>query len=321
MRLIFILIFSFPLFIFGQGYQADSIKVTETVRQFVKKYKICGSDKEIVHKIIEITHDNFLFIKIDRQELKKWIRNPALFRDYKEEVELKKRCLKQLNQNRLKRVLTDDEYKERKALLKEIFFEEHNIKVYENLIQNKNMLAQDMAFVVSGSEAIKHHIRDGCTTMAHLFIALAKAAGLEDIRFVVGANVREFKKACPALGKPRKENVEIDGHMMALVNIDGKWALVNCTHLESYSKDENIRYEILYELDGEALSPEMIKGRVVNLPSYQRENFPPSELLIVGVGTDKNDDLDVENHRALMNLSVSGSPKDCICKWKISEKK
>jgi hypothetical protein len=320
MRWIFILLASFPLILFGEGYKADSLEVTETVEQFVRDHKIMGSDLQIVHKIIEVTHDDFLFIKIDRPELKKWIRDPALIEDYKKSLVSKKSRLEQLNRLRSEKILSDDEHKERKILLKQIFFEEHNIRAYQNLIRHKNMVAQDLAFVVSGSEAIEHRIRDGCTTMAHLFIALAKAAGLQDVRFVIGANVSEFKKACPQLGKPRKKDVEIDGHMLALAKIDGQWALVNCTHLEAYSTDEKFRYEILYELDGQTISPEMLRGRVLRLPSYQREDFPPSELLIVGVGTDKNDDLDVENHKALMNLSVSGSPDSPVCTWNLTEK-
>ena len=90
MRLIFIFLVSFPLILFGEGYKADSLKVTELVQQFVEDFKITGSDLEIVHKIIEVTHDNFLFIKIDRPELKKWIRDEALVEDFKRTLETKK---------------------------------------------------------------------------------------------------------------------------------------------------------------------------------------------------------------------------------------
>lgn len=321
MRWLLILLLLFPLTLVGEGYRADSIEVTETVKQFVKDHRISGSDIEIVHKIIEITHDDFLFIRIDREGIKKWIRNPALLNDFRLELESKQRRLKELNRRWLGKILTKEELQERKTLLEEIFFAEHNVQVYDNLLRYKNMEAQDLAFVVSGSEAIEHRIRDGCTTMAHLFIALAKAAGLEDVRFVVGSNVSEIKKACPQRGKPRIEDVEIDGHMMALVKIDGRWALVNCTGIEPYSTDHDIRYEIFYELDDEAVSPEMLRERVVRLPRYQRKDFPWSELLIVGVGADKDDDLDVENHRALMNFSVSGD-RDCpVCTWGILEEK
>jgi len=318
MRGTFIWILLFPLTLSSQGYRADSLEVTDTVRQFVVNYKISGSDIEIVQKIIEVTHDAFLFIKTDRALQKKWVKDSASVQGFKSELEKKKARLNKLNNLRLERVLTEEEHKERKDLLRQIYYGIHNVRVHENLIQNKNMVAQDMAFVVSGSEAIEHRIRDGCTTMAHLFICLAKAAGISEIRFIVGANVSEFKKACPHMGQPRFENVEIDGHMMALVKIDGRWALVNCTYFNPFATDPEYRYEILYELDNQSVSPEMLLGRVIRMPSYQRENFPPSRLLIAGVGKDKDDDLDVENHEALMNLSVSGSPDCRVCKWKIS---
>jgi len=59
----------------------------------------------------------------------------------------------------------------------------------------------------------------------------------------------------------------------------------------------------------------------LKIPSYQLENFPSSQLLVVGIGQDKDDDLDVENHRALMNLSAGGDRESPICRWKIKEKK
>lgn len=317
MRGLLILLLSLPLTLFSQGYKADSLQVTDTVIRFAEKHRISGSDIEIVHKIIEVTHDEFLFIKTDRPRQKKWINDPGSVQEFKNELEKKNQRLNALNNLRLQRVLTDEEHKERKDLLRQIYFGRHDIRVYENLVRHKNMVAQDMAFVVSGSEAIEYRIRDGCTTMAHLFISLAKAAGISEVRFVVGGNVSEFKKACPQMGKPRIKNVEIDGHMMALVKIDGRWALVNCTYFEPFSANPETRYEILYELDNLALSPEMLLGRVIRMPSYQRKNFPPSRLLIVGVGKDQDDDLDVENHEALMNLSVSGSPDSPLCKWKV----
>ncbi len=320
MRWILTIVLAFPFWMFGEGYQADSLKVTDAVRKFVQDHKICGNELEIVHKIIEVTHDPFLFIKIDRPLLKTWIRNPVLVDEFKMELEKKSRHLDELDRRRLESPLTNEEHKERKNLIRAIFFDKHNIRVYENLLKNKNMVAQDLAFVVSGSEAIEHRVRDGCTTMAHLFITLAKAAGIENVRFVVCANVSEYLQACPQLGLPRNENVEIDGHMLALVKINKRWALVNCTRFEPYSKAEEIRYEILYELNGEDISPEMLTGKILRIPSYQREDFPPSELLVVGVGKDKDDDIDVENHEALMNLSVSGQKNSPVCRWKIPEK-
>jgi hypothetical protein len=111
--------------------------------------------------------------------------------------------------------------------------------------------------------------------------------------------------------------VEIDGHMVALVKIDGQLAPVNCTYFEPYSLDEDIRYEILTSFEGRPINPDELRGKILRLPSFQKESFPPSELLIVGVGKGPDDDLDVENHVALMNLSVSGDPNDPTCRWTV----
>ena len=52
MKLVIGLVLSLPFWLFGQEYQADSLRVTDTVRQFVAKFQIAGSDLEIVHKIL-----------------------------------------------------------------------------------------------------------------------------------------------------------------------------------------------------------------------------------------------------------------------------
>lgn len=304
-----------------KGYRADSLKVTDEVREFVAAHRIAGSDREIVHRIIEITHDPFLFIKTDRPLLKSWIRDPKLVEAFQADVSVKQGRLAEIGRTTQNRLLSAKEAQERGDLVREIFFGTHNLRVYHNLIKIKKMRPEDTAFVVSGSEAIQFRIRDGCTTMAHLFIALAKAAGLKEVRFVIGANVSEFLQACPFGGHDRLRDVEIDGHMIALAKMDGRWALVNCTYFEPYALDEDVRYEILTSFEGKEIRPEDLRGKILRLPSFQKEGFPPSELLIVGVGVDPDDDLDVENHAALMNLSVSGDPRDPSCRWTVPTKK
>jgi hypothetical protein len=321
MKLAIGLFLSLPLCLPGQEYRADSLKVTDTVRQFVARHGISGSDLEIVHKILEITHDPFLFIKIDRPMLKTWIRDPSLVDPFRAGLAVRKKRLTELDDLKLKRALSESEFKERRDLTRDVFSGNHNLRVYEDLLRTKTMRAEDLAFVASGSEAIEHRVQDGCTAMAHVFIVLAKAAGLKDVRFVVGANVSEFQQACPRLGLNRVPDVEIDGHMVALVLIGRKWALVNCTYFEPFSLEESTRYEILTSFEGKDIVPEKLGGKILRLPSFQRENFPPSELLIAGVGKDADDDLEVENHKALMNLSVSGDPDDPTCRWTIPVKK
>lgn len=318
-KIVFYLVLFLPFRLFGEEYRADSLKVTDAVRKFVVQHHIAGSDLEIVRRIIEITHDPFLFIKIERPMLKAWIRDPTLMETFRTDLSIKEKRLAELDRSRLQRTLTKKEYQERVDLMRNVFYGNHNLRIYENLFKHKQMNPEDLAFAVSGSEAIQHKIRDGCTTMTHLFITLAKAAGLKDVRFVVSANVSDFRKACPCLSRARISDVEIDGHMVALVKIYGKWALVNCTYFEPYSLDNNTRYEILMSFEGNVIRPEDLRGKILRLPSFQKENFSSSELLIVGVGKNSDDDLEVENHTALMNLSVSGDFQDPTCRWTLPE--
>lgn len=304
----------------SRGYLADSLKVTEEVRSFIAAHHISGSDRQIVHKIIEITHNPFLFVKTDRPLMKSWIRDPVQVETFKAVLSKKQSRLAEIGFGQSGGLLSAEGAQERRTLVQEVFFDTHNLEVYDGLLKHKKMRPEDAAFVVSGSEAIQYRIRDGCTTMAHVFIALAKAAGLKDVRFVVGANVSEFKQACPLSTGKRLTNVEIDGHMIALVKIDGQWALVDCSYFEPYSLDEEIRYEISTSFEGRPIVPDELRGKVLKLPSFQKEIFPPSELLIVGVGKNPDDDLDVENHMALMNLSVSGDPNDPNCRWILPKK-
>ncbi len=92
---------------------------------------------------------------------------------------------------------------------------------------------------------------------------------------------------------------------------------MNCTYYDPFSLDENTRYEIFYKLDGMDITPEMIKHRILKIPSFQREGkpAPPNRLYVIAVGKDSDDDLDVENYDALMNMSVSGDRNNSICKY------
>ena len=321
LRLPAILLLSLLSWACPKGYRADSLAVTDEVRRFVADHRIAGSDMEIVRAILEVTHDPSLFIKIDRPMLKTWIRDPGLVGQFEQSMAAKKSRLDALQRKTREGVLTVSEAQERRDLLRETFFGTHNLRVYHDLLKHKKMLAEDLAFVVSGSEAIRHRVQDGCTTMAHVFIALAKAAGIKDVRFLVGANVSEFLQACTWGGRKRTESVEIDGHMVAVVKIDGRWAIVNCSYLEPWAVDPDVRYEILTTFEGEVIVPEKLLGKILRFPSYQRAGFPPSELLIAGVGSNPDDDLEVENHTALMNLSVSGHPWDPTCRWTVPGKK
>lgn len=304
-----------------RGYRADSLAVTELVRGFVSQHGISGSDMDIVQAILEVIHDPALFIRIERPMMKTWIRDASLAERFQESMAEKQARLDALQDKTRKSILSVAEVQERRELLRETYFGRHNLRVYNDLLRSKRMLPEDLAFVVSGDEAIRHRVRDGCTTMAHVFICLAKAAGIEDVRFLVGANVSEIRQACSPAGGCRDESVEIDGHMVAVVKIDERWAIVNCTYLEPYSDDPAVRYEILTSFEGQAILPESLVGKVLRFPSYQREGFPPRELLVAGVGSDPDDDLDVENHSALMNLSVSGDPGNPTCRWSLATMK
>lgn len=297
------------------GYHHEGLKVTAKVHEFVAQHDISGTELEKVHKIIEITHDRFLFTRIDRRQIQSWIEDPIKAEEFRNHLDQLKKELDILNLKRKTELLSEEEIQKRKDLQKSIFFGEHDLRVYQDVFKKKSIYPADLPFVVTGSEAVEYGIQDGCTTFTKTFIVLAKASELEDLRFVPTGNTEDYNRACPQKGEARKEDVTINGHFFALVKIEGKWALVNCTYFEPYAVEESQRYEVFFELEGEPVSPETLKNKRIRVPSFQREGNPPppKELYVIAVGKDSNDDLDIENYRALMNMSVSGNCESPIC--------
>jgi hypothetical protein len=299
-----------------KDYHHDGLAVTEKVKTFVAEHNITGSDLDKVHRIIEIMHDNSLFIRIGRNRIQDWLQNPEEIEIFKTQLRGAVKEMRQINDKRLTALLSKDEYERRNKLQHLIFNGIHDLGVYNNVIKAKDIYPEDLPFAVSGAEAVEYGISDGCTTATKTFIVLAKAAGIKEVRFVPTGDVLDYNKACQAKGKTRKPGITINGHFFALAKIQGKWALVNCTYFEPYGLEDSIRYEIFFELDGEEVSPEMLTNRILKIPSFQREGKPrpPNRLYVIGVGKDNDDDLDIENYKALMNMSVSGD-RDCdICK-------
>ena len=293
-----------------KDYQNDALEITDKVEEFVMSHCICGTDLEIVRKIIEIIHDEHYFVRIDRKRMERWVTAPQEAQEFKGQLEWLESALDQLNRLRMIWPLSQTQELERKELEKEIFYGKHDLQAYENVFRKKDIYARDIPFAVSGAEAVEFGISDGCTTAAKTFIVLAKAAGIDDIRFVCTGCTSNYNDACPVHGQTRNQEVTINGHFFALVKIDGKWALVNCTYFNLQAVNEQACYEIFFSLEGMDFSPENLKLRILKIPSFQKEEICQKRLYVIAVGADCNDDLDVENYEALMNLSVSGN-RDC----------
>ncbi len=298
-----------------KDYQQDALEVTDKVSEFVAMHNISGTVLEKVHKILEVIHDRNLFIKIDRERIQSWITYPDNAEEFKRNMEWASNSLEQLNKLRTIWPLSQAQSSQREQLEETIFYGKHDLLVYANVIKKKDIYSRDLPFAVSGAEAVEYGIADGCTTATKTFIVLAKATGIEEIRFVGTGCTSDYNRACPVVGINRDPAVTINGHWFALVKIQDRWALVNCTYLDPYSTNEASRYEILYELDGMPILPETLMLKVLRIPSFQREDICQNRLYVQCVGNDQDDDHNVENHEALMNMSVSGD-RDCsICQY------
>ncbi len=303
----------------SRDYRDEALIVTPEIEAFVSRHRIEGSDLKKLHRIIEIAHDKFLFPRVSRERLTRWLIEPGEVAKFRASLESREAELRRLRQKRLTALLSEEEDKSLRQGQREMFMDRHDLEVFEEVIRKKDIGSEDIPFAVSGAEAVTYGISDGCTTAAKTFIVLAQAAGLKETRFVATGNVPDYSLACSAKGRPRKPSVTINGHFFAMVKVDGRWALVNCTYFEPNSQDDEVRYEVFFELDGLAVDPEMMRSRILRVPSFQREAAegapgPPHRLYVIGVGKDSRDDLDVENYDALMNLSVSGDRDSPICR-------
>jgi hypothetical protein len=299
-----------------KDYRVEALKKTAEVEEFVRRHHIEGSDIEKIHRIIELMYDRFLFVRINRRRIADWIQDSKRAEEFKSQVAEMWVALNELNRKRTTALLTKEEHKKLGELRQSVFFGEHDLMVYDELISKKDIYPNDLPFAVSGAEAVKYRISDGCTTATKAFIVLAKAAGFKEIRFVATGCTSDYNRACLSTGIPRKEGVTISGHFFALVKVQEKWALVNCTYFNPYGLDEKTRYEIFFELDGQAVSPDSIRPIILKIPSFQREDLCHNQLYVIGIGQNSDDDMDIENYDALMNMSVCGD-RDCsICKYK-----
>lgn len=313
-----LLIFLFSVAVLGsKDYRDEALKVTKDVEAFIARHGITGTDLEKVHKIIEITHDKYLFPRIDRRRMGDWMQNPRKAEEFRNSLNQTKADLKRLYEKRASQLLTEGEVKQRKEWQEAVFMGEHDLKVFYDLVRKKDITSEDLPFAVRGAEAVTYGISDGCTTFTKTFIVLAQAAGIRETRFVATGNVPDYNRACPSQNQPRQPKITINGHFFAMVKIEGKWALVNCTFYDPYSEDDAGKYEIFFTLDGQEVNPDMLKMRILKIPSFQHEGTPPppNRLYVMGVGRDSRDDLEIENYDALMNLSVSGDRNCPDCKF------
>ena len=251
--------------------------------------------------------------------MESWVTFPDKAADFKNQLEWLGGALDQLNNLRMIWPLSRPQTLEREELEKTIYFSEHDLLAYEDVFKYKDIYAKDIPFSVSGAEAVKYGISDGCTTATKTFIVLAKAAGIENIRFVATGCTSNYNQACPIKNGARQFGVTISGHFFALVKIEDKWALVNCTYFNPHAAHEQNRYEILFSLDGLDLSPEMLNLRILRIPSFQKEGICQNRLYVQAIGKHHSDDLDVENYEALMNLSVSGDRNCTTCRYDLFE--
>lgn len=313
----FIIILSMCSVIYAQmkDYQNDALKITDKVEDFVINHNIFGTDLEIVHKIIELMHNELYSVRIDRKRMESWVTSPGEAQEFKSQLEWLDGALDQLNRIRMIWPLSQTQTLKREGLEKAIFYGKHDLQAYENVFKKKDIYARDIPFAVSGAEAVEFGISDGCTTATKKFIVLAKAAGIKNIRFVCTGCTSNYNGACPVKGQSRQPNVTINGHFFALVKIEDRWALVNCTYFNPHAIDEQNRYETFFSLDGLDFSPENLKLRILKIPSFQKEEICQSQLYVIAVGKHCDDDLDVENYEALMNLSVSGDRNCSTCRY------
>ena len=315
--LFILLVFLMPAPVPAQiyDYRDDALKVTEKVEDFVRIHHVEGSDLEKVKKIIDLIHDGHLFIAIDRKRMESWVQDSRVAVEFRRQIDWLKTSIGQLDKLRNLWPLSREASQRMEDLQKTVFFAEHDLQVFENVIRTKGLYPRDVPFAVSGAEAVEYGISDGCTTATKAFIVLAKAAGIENIRFVATGCTSDFNRACPVKGISRDMNVTISGHFFALVKILDRWALVNCTFLNSYGIDENSRYEIFYELEGQVVSPETLKPMILKIPSFQKESICQNRLYVIGIGANSQDDMDIENWEALMNMSVCGDRNCPTCKY------
>jgi hypothetical protein len=263
-------------------------------------------DLRTLRSLVRAISGRRLFTRIDRPMMARWYRDPQAQTDCKDRLADRAARVKHLRVTRETRLLTGREAQDLARLGRNLQDMQRRRKAWEEVYAS--VPPRDYPFVLGPEEALTQRVMDGCTSASRVFCHLAQEAGF-DARPVMASNLDSLMQIWRTGMERSRGNV--NGHKMALVEVKGRWYLVNPNY---FAPTEAEAYEIFTELDGKALTPDTITGKVLRLPSMQVDDGRRSpRLVIVGVGKRGEVDLGEFSLEANLNLAVSGKPDSKIC--------
>lgn len=285
-----------------------SSDASTAAHDFVDEYAVGldAPDLRTVRSLVRALCSRRLFTKVDRRRMRQWHRDPERRAKWLERMDRLAATVERLESLAATRLLDGEEASDLRRAGRSLL-DMHRKDAAWRQVYDKAAPA-DYPFVLTGRKALELRVLDGCTTYSRAFCVLANAAGIE-ARLVGSSDLDTLRRVV----RPGQEPLPgiVNGHKMVLVKLEGCWHLVNTSY---YAPDRDPAYEIFAELDGEPISPETLRGKVLRLPSMQVADGRRSpELLVTSVGAPGADNLGEQSLASNMNLSVSGDPENPLC--------
>ena len=278
----------------AQAATKNHVKAGPYTKKFIQTQGIPTLPKGRANKLMALIKRTPATIKMSRDDMKKFRQNPLYYMKQKRKLEKKITKLKKQNAsaNQIKKASLDL----RKLKREYNFF----IKYL------RHHPPRDYPFCAAGDSYFKFKLRDGCTSHAKMFMALANGKGyFQDMRLIVTKRYQDLQALYSTLGTGKAPPKTINGHQMVLAKWQNKWYLINTTQYDKKTK----KTEILRSFRWGKVHPKHILHRHIRIPSLQGQNQMLSHLVCVAVGKNRHDDLNVSSWKDCMKLATRWSAK------------
>ena len=278
----------------ARAVKLSHVEAGKATKDFIKKEGIPKLPSGRANKLVALIKRTLAIFKMSRETMGKFRTMPFYY------IRQHKKLLSKVNKLKAKRASAQKINKARHELMKL----ERHYRFYRNYL--RKFKTRDWPFCARGNTYFKFKLRDGCTSHAKMFMALANAKGyFQDMRLIVTKRYQDLQSVYATLGTRKEPNKTINGHQMVLAKWKNQWYLINTT---SYDKAKK-KTEILRNFRWGKVTPKSILHRHLRIPSFQGKGHLLEHLVCVAVGKNRHDDLKAKTWADSMKLATRWSAK------------
>ena len=278
---------------FARARKLNHVEAGKATKDFIKQEGIPKLPSGRANKLVALIKKTPATFKMSRDTMSRF-RFPFYYRQQY------KKLFKKVNKLKAKKASAQEINKARLELNK--FKRQYRFfKSYLGKFKKR-----DWPFCAAGNTYFRYKLRDGCTSHAKMFMALANAKGyFQDMRLIVTKRYKDLQLVYSSLGSGKEPPRTINGHQMVLAKWQNQWYLINTTFYDKSKK----RTEILRNFRWGKVSPKAIMHRRLRIPSFQGKGHLLDSLVCVAVGKNRYDDLKARTWADSMKLATRWSAK------------